>query len=1441
MTNYDKIARDDTRREENYLRAFSVITGLYPDETHFVFELLQNADDNKSTTMELRLDEKEMIVWNDGSPFTEEDVHNICAIGSSNKDLTQIGTFGIGFKAVYCYTDCPEIYSGDERFRIHHFTDPEGINDIPPRLAEPIDQDKTVFCLPFSERLDQEDIATLKNRLYDLKKETLLFLRHLKTVKWRVERDVQTGNYFCHRHLHDKIENALKVELVASQNCDDRSSETFLVFRKEILPPQGVIQELLRKAKNDAERDRIQRSAKKLQPVDVAFKLSDGQIVAVDSPVLFAYLPTQKKTYLRFLIQARYQTTPARDNIRVDTSWNNWLVEETANFLPEILEQLKVGGFLDPAFFNVLPLDQDHEGDESHPIFKPIAESLKKAMTERSFIPTQNDEHAKAKNVFYPHNDRLSKLIDSSSICPGSSWLHSEIRRNTRAHNVMLQAGVKEVSVSQVLDWLEEQPLDWFEDKPKEWLCSLYFYLSEQRSELERIKKLPLVRLENGNHLCAESEAVFFSPSTTKEIDDIKPFLDELPILSSTFVTLDDQERNNIEVFLRNLGVKASHPENIVREGILPLYSQADESHKPSVEQNRLHLGYLFEVRDEILREEPYSSLKEEISKTPILLAYCKDSDVRRESSEFMPPEKTYLSQTYTDDPDLDTYFSVCDNVWFVDDGYLESDLKLEVWTEFLKRIGAKDYPRFIKEKSSATYEECGNRGFERGPIVPHRDNDTHHYIVENCLEGVFTVLDEVSKHPGVEFSKTLWCLLVKAVSSDEQSKRNDLFESTYYRFYGSGHWQYGDALFYLHLKKYAWLPDEQRNFRPPSNCFDPKNREVLGDSVAYLHSDFNLSSEPARWLAEKLGVHLKADTDGVLGYLQTLSFSDREVCVNDVKPLYSFLAEQDGPLGEKFQEEPLIFTPNPEPRWWLAHKVFWEDEGAVFDNSRGYLKTYYGDALKSFFSDLGVSERASPLDYVRAIRDTASGEQAGDKKVRERVKTLYQQLAVYLGADRFANDADMVEWEGVLNGKCWLGKNGSNWDFFFRHELVWNDHPQRAAFFEDKVPFWPFGDDLSNLAEYLEIVGSSQAEVEFHSHGDKIKDRQWSERVRELYPYIHAFLKSPQLGNEKESEPAKILTRLSVCRVAEFEVTYKLNEVHVTDPEPRPSFLDSTDLEATLWLGLDSDIDEFPELIGDAMQDYFGTKELGGFIEDLLTKNQERVLSRWEAKGLDSELRWSSPQANTEGNIEDNQYSNDGNLSSETQSEDTNLEEDDPSIEDQTIVDTPGMSSGHENSSEDEFVPQIPHPNTGGSRPGGGHWGNSSGGGGYGGHGGGGGGGEDQPHKELKMYLAENPSLLGEGLECEATEYEFTSQDKADILLIDDNENPVTVEVESHIPSGNYVGVWQAVKYKHLAAVEYELPCEQVRSILAAPEIPYNVKMECRRLGIEPREITRQ
>ncbi len=533
-TDYNEIGQNP---RINYRNIFTP----YSDKTHFIYELVQNADDNKSQSIELQLYENELLVWNDGCQFREEDVRSICSIGFSNKDLTQIGTFGMGFKAVYTYTDNPEVYSGDECFRIsiNNPTKPEGIDKITPEIAKLVDDGKTVFRLPFMENLRQEgEIALLKDRLCTLEKRSLLFLRNLKTVHWRDESNGQMGSYSCHRHPYNKIRGVSEVELKASLNGEDQASETFLVFRKEIKPPQMVIDELLRQSADDDERQRIQRSANKLQPIEVAFKIQDGKITAMNKCVLFSYFPTEKETHLRFFIQASYKTTLARDNIKKDNQWNEWLIPETANFLPDILEQLKDGGLLETTFFNVLPLEGEVENE-----FKPIAKAVKKAMKERALIPTEREGHyATTENVFYPDTIPLRKLVKSSGMLSDSELLHPDIRKGTkefgRCFDIMDESGVKEIDAGALLCWLERQSCGWFKNKTNKWLCSLYIYFNRKwsKSELERIKELPLIRLENGEHVCVSDQLVYFPPETDGDREEIGSFLNELPILRATLL-----------------------------------------------------------------------------------------------------------------------------------------------------------------------------------------------------------------------------------------------------------------------------------------------------------------------------------------------------------------------------------------------------------------------------------------------------------------------------------------------------------------------------------------------------------------------------------------------------------------------------------------------------------------------------------------------------------------------------------------------------------------------------------------------------------------------------------------------------------------------------------------------------------------------------------------
>jgi len=284
----------------------------------------------------------------------------------------------------------------------------------------------------------------------------------------------------------------------------------------------------------------------------------------------------------------------------------------------------------------------------------------------------------------------------------------------------------------------------------------------------------------------------------------------------------------------------------------------------------------------------------------------------------------------------------------------------------------------------------------------------------------------------------------------------------------------------------------------------------------------------------------------------------------------------------------------------------------------------------------------------------------------------------------------------------------------------------------------------------------------------------------------------------------------VSVCLTEELTVTYTLKGTSVTEQEnPRQSFLDTTGHAATLWLGLGADEDEYAELIGDALQDYFDVKELRGFVEDLLTKNRGKVLARWKQRGLRADLCASPSEPDREDAEEPTKTL-----------EETGSEYAEPKAE-PSAPQTPQTEST--DSAEDEsepstdFLPRDPEHKPNRRKK----WQRRR--------------RKGKKHCKLKTYLAKHPTLFGEGLELVDIEYTFQSKDRVDILFKDTAETPVTVEVETDQPAS---GIWQAVKYKHLAAVEYGIPCENVRSILAAPRIPDNVKQECERLGIEPVEV---
>lgn len=107
MSNIADRVRTAQDKEGMLRRALERIIQLYTDKSHFVYELLQNAEDAEATSIQFIQYPDRLEVLHDGKPFMSANLQGLCDIGKSDKvdNLNQIGEFGVGFKSVFGICD----------------------------------------------------------------------------------------------------------------------------------------------------------------------------------------------------------------------------------------------------------------------------------------------------------------------------------------------------------------------------------------------------------------------------------------------------------------------------------------------------------------------------------------------------------------------------------------------------------------------------------------------------------------------------------------------------------------------------------------------------------------------------------------------------------------------------------------------------------------------------------------------------------------------------------------------------------------------------------------------------------------------------------------------------------------------------------------------------------------------------------------------------------------------------------------------------------------------------------------------------------------------------------------------------------------------------------------------------------------------------------------
>jgi len=123
----------DVLSDDDYSGIREIVEELYPLRAHFLYELLQNAEDAEATQASFRLHDTSLTFEHNGRPFTESDVWAITNIGKGTKkdQEDKIGRFGVGFKAVFAYSETPFIWSPTFSFKISELVLPTEIEAKP--------------------------------------------------------------------------------------------------------------------------------------------------------------------------------------------------------------------------------------------------------------------------------------------------------------------------------------------------------------------------------------------------------------------------------------------------------------------------------------------------------------------------------------------------------------------------------------------------------------------------------------------------------------------------------------------------------------------------------------------------------------------------------------------------------------------------------------------------------------------------------------------------------------------------------------------------------------------------------------------------------------------------------------------------------------------------------------------------------------------------------------------------------------------------------------------------------------------------------------------------------------------------------------------------------------------------------------------------------------
>ncbi|MFK7986583.1 MAG: sacsin N-terminal ATP-binding-like domain-containing protein [Sandaracinaceae bacterium] len=413
---------------------------VYADPGHFLFELLQNADDAGASAWSARFEGRDVIVDNDGAPLSVLDLVGLLSIGQTTKRADQIGFFGVGFKSVYEVCERPRVHSGPFDVEIAHVS-------IPRRVAAERPAGATRLVLPVR---DDVDLDALVSRARAIPPETLLTLPNvarLTVTQSEMSRWEERGGDG-------------EVELVAN---DGR--------RRRYASAEGAL-------RWDGERA---EGRSRTSAVKVFLSMDEaGHVVPARGPTLFAFLPTAERTGLSVKVHARFDVTLDRERLELGSAWNDALLGEAGRVLAAAVARLSREGR--PALPALAPrsaLDAS---------VRPLFETLSTALREIPCVPLDG-------GWVTPLQARLTTPARAAALA-GEDLGGGARAVASDAAEVLRDVGARDLDGETMVRFLEARLAPGA--TPPTWLPAVHDLLAEANVSTARLRALPLLATPDG-------------------------------------------------------------------------------------------------------------------------------------------------------------------------------------------------------------------------------------------------------------------------------------------------------------------------------------------------------------------------------------------------------------------------------------------------------------------------------------------------------------------------------------------------------------------------------------------------------------------------------------------------------------------------------------------------------------------------------------------------------------------------------------------------------------------------------------------------------------------------------------------------------------------------------------------------------------------------------